>query len=168
MVVVGVTRVTSYMVKPTIPPPYRFSTLPSSKLDLVIANIYVRIVYFFKHHGSSSCLDDDFFNRPLLIQALSQALSLFYPFAGTITPEIDIACNGKGALFVDALADCSIEALGDLTPHPELLQLVPTLDESQDITSHPLLLIQVSSLSNFSHFQFCLSTPSSHISPCHA
>lgn len=135
---VGVEVLVSKLVRPSVPPPYPFNLLQSSTLDLVIANIYVKTVYFYKPNGSSN-----FFSAHVLTQALSQALSHFYPIAGRITRDLNIACDGAGALFVEALANCTVEELGELKPDLKLLKLVPTLDTSQDISSWPLLIIQI-------------------------
>ena len=54
-----------------------------------------------------------------------------------------VICNGSGALFVKAVADLRIEDLGGFVPGPELLQLVPRIDYSQDISRWPLLVVQV-------------------------
>eukprot|EP00250_Pteridium_aquilinum_P020143 c24722_g1_i1 orf=107-1465(+) len=133
--VLEVSTVCSKVVKPSIPPPYRFRKLHSSNLDLVIANLYVKTIHFFREGSHETCAE-------LLAEALSQALTHFYPLAGRLTQDLDIVCNGAGALFVHARASCSLEEVGDLRPHPQLLKLVPSVDVSHDLTSRPLLSVQ--------------------------
>ncbi|KAH7437094.1 hypothetical protein KP509_05G055700 [Ceratopteris richardii] len=127
----------SEMIKPSSPPPYPIPLLRSCKLDHVIANIYVKTVHFF------SQLHGDFCDNSILKRSLAATLSIFYPFAGTITPAYDIVCNGNGSLFVDAKSNVYLSDLHDLIPHPRLLPLVPALDLSLDVTLRPLFMVQV-------------------------
>lgn len=82
-----------------------------------------------------------------MIEALSAALVRYYPFAGRLQKDrggrLEINCNGAGVLFVKATADTRIDELMDCAPGPELTQLVPKLDVSQDWTAWPLLIVQV-------------------------
>lgn len=58
--------------------------------------------------------------------------------------RLEVQCNGKGVLFVEAETDSTVQDIGLLTQSLDLSQLVPTLDYSGDISSFPLLLFQVS------------------------
>ncbi|KAH7446093.1 hypothetical protein KP509_01G038800 [Ceratopteris richardii] len=127
----------SEMVKPSSPPPYPTPLLHSCKLDHVIANIYVKTVHFFRQQHGVFC------DNIILKRSLAEALSIYYPLAGTITSAYDIICNGNGSLFIEAVSDMNLSDLGNLVPHPRLLRLIPALDLSLEVTLRPLLLIQV-------------------------
>ncbi|CAI9098790.1 OLC1v1035497C1 [Oldenlandia corymbosa var. corymbosa] len=129
------------MVRPAEPTPLK--RLWNSNLDLLVARIHILTVYFYKPNGSSN-----FFDGPVLKQALSNVLVSFYPMAGRLGRDeegrIEIDCNGEGVLYVDAETDSSLDDFGDFTPSPELRKLfVPAIDYSGDISSYPLAMFQV-------------------------
>ncbi|KAM7252590.1 hypothetical protein ACFE04_008099 [Oxalis oulophora] len=115
-----------------------------SHLDLLTPIIHVPAVYLYKPSDSvaANSLDTN-----VLIDALRKVLVLFYPLAGRLGRDeddrIDINCNSEGALFIEAEVDECLADLGDFTPSPKLRQLVPTVDYSQDLSSYPLLILQV-------------------------
>lgn len=88
-----------------------------------------------------------FFDAGILKEALSNALVPFYPIAGRLgwneSGRLEISCNAEGVLFLMAETDSVIDDLGDFTPSSQLQQLVPAVDYTKDITSHPLLVLQV-------------------------
>ncbi|KAM7252738.1 hypothetical protein ACFE04_008247 [Oxalis oulophora] len=116
----------------------------NSNLDLIVPRIHVPAVYLYKPSDSvaANSLDTN-----VLIDALRKVLVLFYPLAGRLGRDeddrIDINCNGEGTLFIEAEVDECLADLGDFIPSPKLRQLVPTVDYSQDLSSYPLLILQV-------------------------
>ncbi|KAF8400503.1 hypothetical protein HHK36_013801 [Tetracentron sinense] len=113
-----------------------------SNLDLVMPKIHTRSVYFYRPNGSSN-----FFNAHVLKEALSKALVPFYPMAGRLKKDkddrIEVDCNGEGVLLVIAETGSIINDFGDFAPTMELMQLIPVVDSSGDISSYPLLVLQV-------------------------
>ncbi|XVF35580.1 hypothetical protein REPUB_Repub18cG0158200 [Reevesia pubescens] len=113
-----------------------------SNLDMVMTMYHFPLVYFYKPNGSS-----DFFKSQVLKEALSKTLVPFYPLAGRLGTDengrIQIICNGEGALFIEAETTSAIDDFGDFAPSSKLRQLVPTLDYSADISTHPLVISQV-------------------------
>lgn len=71
----------------------------------------------------------------------------FYPVAGRLQKDengkIEILCNGEGVLFLEAETSCGIDDFGDFSQGSKLLTLVPTVGDTKDISSHPLLMAQV-------------------------
>lgn len=128
------------MVPPLEPTPER--VLWNSNVDLVIPRIHTQSVYFYPRDGS-----DDFFDHDKLVEALGKTLVPFYPMAGRLKRgddgRIEINCNGKGVLLVEAEADAVIADFGEFAPDPRFRQLVPQVDNSQEISSYPLLVLQV-------------------------
>ncbi|KAK1269217.1 Shikimate O-hydroxycinnamoyltransferase [Acorus gramineus] len=114
----------------------------NSNVDLVVPRLHSPSVYFYCPEGSST-----FFDARILKDALAKALVPFYPMAGRLTRDddgrIEIECAGQGVLFVEADTDSSIDDFGDFTPTMELKRLIPAVDHSQDISSIPLLVLQV-------------------------
>ncbi|GLT25358.1 hypothetical protein SLA2020_004900 [Shorea laevis] len=114
-----------------------------SALDLrMMQRRHVPLLYFYKPTGSS-----DFFQAQVLKEALSKILVPFYPVAGRLgrdeSGRIEIVCNAEGVLFLEAEAVGILDDLGGFAPSSKLQQLLPTVNYSGDISSYPLLLIQV-------------------------
>ncbi|XP_078431732.1 omega-hydroxypalmitate O-feruloyl transferase-like [Wolffia australiana] len=100
-----------------------------SNLDQMAA-MMVQAIYCFWAEDKGN--DDA---AEVLKAALAKVLVHFYPLAGklTLTPDGKLAvdCTGEGALFVEADADCEIEALRDLTtPVPSSLKVLFTFRKS--------------------------------------
>ncbi|XVE71163.1 hypothetical protein DITRI_Ditri10aG0128400 [Diplodiscus trichospermus] len=115
----------------------------SSNLELLMTLHHVPTVYFFRSNDSAN-----FFDAQVLMEGLSKVLVPFYPMAGRLGRDekgrVEIICNGEGALFIEAETDSVIDDLiGDTIQSSELWRLVPKVDYSADISSFPLVLIQV-------------------------
>ncbi|KAA8522854.1 hypothetical protein F0562_009277 [Nyssa sinensis] len=117
-------------------------SLWNSNLDLLVPRVHIQTVYFYKSNGSPN-----FFQASVLKDALSNVLVPFYPMAGRLGRDengrFEIYCNGEGVLFIEAESESPINDFGDFTPCPQLQQLVPTVDYSNNISSYPLLVLQV-------------------------
>ncbi|KAF4352975.1 hypothetical protein F8388_008396 [Cannabis sativa] len=75
---------------------------------------------------------------------LSIFLLSFAYLTGTPKGQVcEIDCNGEGVLFVVAQTNSMVDDFGDFKPSPKLRALVPIVEYSIDISSHPLLLLQV-------------------------
>ncbi|RZC93370.1 hypothetical protein C5167_035885 [Papaver somniferum] len=131
----------STMVRPAEETPHR--NLWNSNLDLVVApKFHTPCVYFYRPDGASN-----FFDSTLLKEALSKVLVPFYPVAGRLIRDengrVEIDCNGEGVLFVEAETTSVIDEFGDFAPTLEFRQLIPTVQFSGDMSSYPLLVVQV-------------------------
>ncbi|KAG1364386.1 Hydroxycinnamoyltransferase 1 [Cocos nucifera] len=130
----------STMVRPAEPTPRR--RLWNSDLDLLVPRFHTPSVYFYRPDGSP-----DFFDPERLQSALAKALVPFYPVAGRLGRDedgrIEIDCNGEGVLFVEAEAEGTVDDFGDFAPTMELKRLIPKVDYTDDISSFPLLVLQV-------------------------
>lgn len=96
---------------------------------------HVSIVLFYEPNGSL-----DFFRPQVLKEALSSVLVSFYPAAGRLgrdeSGRIEIVCNSRGVLFVEAETSA---VLGDLNDFASSTELQPSVDYSGDISSYPLV-----------------------------
>ncbi|KAI3853784.1 hypothetical protein MKX03_027814 [Papaver bracteatum] len=131
----------STMVRPAEKTPQR--NLWNSNLDLVVApKFYTPCVYFYRPNGASN-----FFDSTLLKEALSKVLVPFYPVAGRLRRDengrAEIDCNDEGVLFVEAETTSVIDDFGDFAPTLEFRQLIPTVEFSGDMSSYPLLVLQI-------------------------
>lgn len=121
--------------------------LPTSDLDMLMPPVHVAVVYFYRRPNGSS----NFFEAGLLKEALTKVLVPLYPVAGRLEKNengrIMINCNAKGVLFLEAEASYVIDDFTDCGPSSKLWQFVPTVELTNDISSYPLLLIQVQLIS---------------------
>ncbi|KAL6958276.1 shikimate O-hydroxycinnamoyltransferase [Sarracenia purpurea var. burkii] len=131
----------SAMVRPAEETPTR--RLWNSNVDLVVPSFHTPSVYFYRPTGSHN-----FFDARVMKEALSRVLVPFYPMAGRLARDedgrIEIDCNAKGVLFVEAETEASVDDFGDFAPTLELRQLIPAVDYSKGISTNPLLVLQVS------------------------
>ncbi|XP_042499830.1 omega-hydroxypalmitate O-feruloyl transferase-like [Macadamia integrifolia] len=117
-----------------------------SNLDLY-QNLILTTIYCYKSDTTrSNCNACE-----VIKQALAEVLVHYYPFAGRIAindsdGKLVIDCTGEGVPFVEAVADCELEVLGDTTKSSnfEILEkLVHIFPRSKNILEIPLLTTQV-------------------------
>ncbi len=80
----------------------------------------------------------------------------FYPIAGPLKKEdvswVEIDYNAAGVLLVEAEAGVrELSDIGEFAPDPRFQQVVPQINYSCDISSYPLLVLQVRLLVCFLH-----------------
>ncbi|KAM3399594.1 hypothetical protein ACQJBY_004789 [Aegilops geniculata] len=135
----------STMVRPareTMP-----TRLWNSHLDLLVPRFHTPSVYFYRRPEGAAATEG-FFDGERMRQALAEALVTFYPMAGRLARDkdgrVEIDCNGEGVLFVEADApDTTVADYGDFAPTMELNRLIPAIDYTQEISSFPLVVLQV-------------------------
>ncbi|XP_020082532.1 hydroxycinnamoyltransferase 1-like [Ananas comosus] len=131
----------SAMVRPSESTPQR--RLWNSNLDLVVVRWHTPSVYFYRR----ARILNNFFDAAVLEAALARVLVQFYPVAGRLARDedgrIEIDCNAEGVLFVVAEADCTVDDFGDFAPTPEMKRLIPSVEYTDDVSSFPLLVLQV-------------------------
>ncbi|KAH9290586.1 hypothetical protein KI387_034703 [Taxus chinensis] len=81
-------------------------------------------------------------------EALSKVLAYYFPFAGRLRNEgdgeLEVDCTGEGALFVEAMADENLSALGDFDYHnPAFGKLLHSLPVDTPIHDPHPLVVQV-------------------------
>lgn len=132
----------STLVRPAKSTPSK--KLWSSNLDLVVGRVHILTVYFYNPPSNGS---PNFFDSRLLKHSLSNVLVSFFPMAGRLGRDeegrVQIDCNAKGVLFVEAESDSTIDDCGDFRPSLELRRLVPTVDYSGDLSMNPLFISQL-------------------------
>ncbi|KAK6924635.1 hypothetical protein RJ641_008961, partial [Dillenia turbinata] len=114
-----------------------------NNLDQNIA-VTVHTIYGFKsdNRGNMEAAD-------MLKEALSKVLVHYYPSAGrlTVSPEgkLIVDCIGKGAVFVEADANCKLEEIGDVTKadFANLGKLVYDIPGATHILEIPPLAVQL-------------------------
>ncbi|KAK1620401.1 hypothetical protein QYE76_025918 [Lolium multiflorum] len=99
-----------------------------SPLDLMMVNRgHTPNVYFYRYASSSGVVDDNFFDVARLKAAMAKALVNFYPLAGRLGVDGDgraeIECAGKGAYFVVARSDLTVDDFSNCQPSLELKRL---------------------------------------------
>lgn len=116
-----------------------------SNLDQNITSI-IQTVYCFKPNGDKKSTEGV---GRVIREALAKVLVYFYPLAGNLTVGSDgkliVKCTNKGVPFVEAVADCDIDILGNITfQDPAMLsKLVHTDSAAKNLFEIPLLTAQV-------------------------
>nr|DAD23641.1 TPA_asm: hypothetical protein HUJ06_025104 [Nelumbo nucifera] len=117
-----------------------------SNLDIHV-NFILEMLFCFKaddDRRSGGVVGSDVFKS-----ALSKVLVHYYPLAGVLTTDSDgrltVECTGEGVQFVEAVADCDIDALGDISKRdPALLEkFAHVFPEATSTLQAPLLTLQV-------------------------
>ena len=127
----------------------------NSNLDLVVPRFHTPSVYFYQREGAAAGKEGDggrYFDAERMRRALAEALVPFYPMAGRLARDedgrVEIDCNAEGVLFVEADApDAAVDDFGDFAPTMDLKRLIPAVDYTDNISSFPLLVLQVNSTS---------------------
>ncbi|OIW00620.1 hypothetical protein TanjilG_09101 [Lupinus angustifolius] len=91
------------VIKPSKPTPSYLNTHSLSFIDCVVGRNYVPLVYFYPNKASEY---DDNKNQETITKlstlkkSLSEVLSIYYLFAGTIRDQLSIECNDQGVLLL--------------------------------------------------------------------
>ncbi|XP_057461415.1 omega-hydroxypalmitate O-feruloyl transferase-like [Actinidia eriantha] len=117
-----------------------------SNLDQNIA-VIIQTVYCFKPDHENKSTENV---GESIRQALGEVLVHFYPLAGRLTVSSEgkliVECtNSTGVPFVEAVAECEMAVLGDITvPDPTVLgRLVYMVSGAKNLLEMPLLTAQV-------------------------
>ncbi|PON36433.1 Transferase [Parasponia andersonii] len=105
-----------------------------SNLDMLMSRMHTPSIYFYRPATASGAAD--FFCPTILKEALSRLRCCE-------DGRVEINCNAKGVLFVEAETHSVVEDLGDFAPTSELRSLIPAVDYSRGMSSFPLLVLQV-------------------------
>ncbi|XP_010939233.1 omega-hydroxypalmitate O-feruloyl transferase [Elaeis guineensis] len=115
-----------------------------SNLDQNIA-VIMKSVHLFKANETRGSEDAG----RVIKEALAKILVHFYPLAGSLTisseGKLIVKCDGHGVPFVEAVAECAMEVLGDIsTPDSEKLGKLVYIDpRAKNLLETPLLTVQV-------------------------
>lgn len=127
-----------------------------SNLDQNIA-VIMKTVHLFEANETRG--SDDV--GQVMKESLAKILVHFYPLAGSLTisseGKLIVKCDGHGVPFVEAVAECAMEVLGDIsTPDPEKLgQLVYIDPRAKNLLETPLLSVQVYMLPKNLYIRIC-------------
>ncbi|KAJ1441392.1 Transferase [Sesbania bispinosa] len=133
-----VTITASYTIIPNESTPQ--GRLWLSDIDQVIRMRHTLTIYIYKAKHNP-----DFIER--LRNSLSKILVHYYPIAGRVCwtegGRIEIDCNAKGALLLEAETTKTLGDYGDFSPSESTKELVPTIDYNQPMEELPLLAVQL-------------------------
>lgn len=134
----SVTRIARGLVAPSGPTPS--GVLELSVVDrLPVLRCNARTLHIFRNGPGAA---------QVIREALSKALIPYYPLAGRLhvsdQKELQIACSGDGIWFVEALTDCTLDAVNYFDdamsiPYEKLLPTPPQETDGLD----PLVQMQV-------------------------
>ncbi|KAF9672605.1 hypothetical protein SADUNF_Sadunf11G0059800 [Salix dunnii] len=132
-------------IKPSSPTPLDLRSLKLSVLDQFMPIAHITLVLFYPSNGN----DTDHLGKAeetslLLKTSLSEALTLFYPFAGRLKDNSSIECDDHGAEYIEARIHC---ILSDILRKPDtevLKQLLPAAISDAVTARDSQLLVQAS------------------------
>ena len=132
----------SYTIIPNEPTPN--SPLILSGSDQVVYRSHVSTIYVYKENPTTS---------ERMRESLSKILVHYYPIAGRIRwaegGRIELNCNAKGVMFLEAQSTKSLAQLGDLAPTNDdtlKYEFVHKIDYTQPLEEIPLLIVQLTKL----------------------
>ncbi|KAG5523117.1 hypothetical protein RHGRI_035057 [Rhododendron griersonianum] len=116
-------------IKPSSPTPDHLRTFRLSSLDKFIPNfLYFPHILYYSHDDSTTSINIKQAEiSPLLIRSLSDALVLYYPFAGRVKCESSVDCDDQGVDFFEARVDTYLSDIIESSTSAEVLtKFVPT------------------------------------------
>ncbi|XP_057545441.1 benzyl alcohol O-benzoyltransferase-like [Amaranthus tricolor] len=147
-----VTRRNPELIAPAGPTPYEFKEL-SDIDDQEGLRFQIPVIQFYRndeYSGGSATRGAD--PARVVKEAVAKALVSYYPFAGRLREKegrkLEVECNGKGIMFIEADADVTLDEFGDALqpPFPCLEELLFDVPGSTAVLDAPLILIQVTRL----------------------
>ncbi|KAG8373518.1 hypothetical protein BUALT_Bualt11G0032500 [Buddleja alternifolia] len=139
-----VTRQNPELIPPSKPTPHEFKPL-SDIDDQEGLRFQIPVIQFYRKNPSMEGKDP----VQIIREAVAKALVFYYPFAGRLRKgaarKLVVECTGDGVMFIEADADVKLQQFGDALqpPFPCLEELLYDVPGSGEVTSCPLLLIQV-------------------------
>ncbi|KAK9153582.1 hypothetical protein Sjap_001062 [Stephania japonica] len=129
-------------VEPSSPTPPHLSSINLSLVDQFSPNAYVPLLLFYSS-SSYNAPSNPTTKIQSLSNSLSQALTKFYPLAGTINEDnLTIECNDRGVLvLVGRVTNCDLSQVLSRPDLEQLDQLLPTKERD----GKALFVIQISS-----------------------
>ncbi|KAE9453615.1 hypothetical protein C3L33_14471, partial [Rhododendron williamsianum] len=115
-------------IKPSSPTPDHLRTFRLSSLDKFIPNfLYFPHILYYSHDDSTTSINIKQAEiSPLLIRSLSDALALYYPFAGRVKCESSVDCDDQGVDFFEARVDAYLSDIIESTSAEVFTKFVPT------------------------------------------
>jgi shikimate O-hydroxycinnamoyltransferase len=132
----------SYTIIPNEPTPN--SPLILSDSDQLARWSHSATIYVYKENPTTS---------ERMRESLSKILVHYYPIAGSIRwaegGRVELNCNAKGVMFIEAQSTKTLAQLGDLAPNNDdtlKYEFVPKIDYTQPLEEIPLLIVQLTKL----------------------
>ncbi|RHN58654.1 putative shikimate O-hydroxycinnamoyltransferase [Medicago truncatula] len=131
----------SYTIIPNEPTPN--SPLILSDSDQIVRRSHTSTIHVYKENPTTS---------ERMRESLSKILVHYHPIAGRIRwtegGRIELNCNAKGVMFLEAQSTKTLAQLGDLAPNNDdtKYEFVPKIDYTQPLEEIPLLIVQLTKL----------------------
>ncbi|MED6133057.1 hypothetical protein PIB30_024736 [Stylosanthes scabra] len=136
------TIIASHVVTPKEETPKGLFCLTES--DQINRWSHITTIYVYKNNNNVNV--NELVQR--MRDSLSQILVHYYPLSGRLNwtkcGRLQMDCNAKGAILIQAESKKTMAEYGDFSPNDDAIkELIPKLDISQPIEELPLFLVQV-------------------------
>ncbi|KAK9071064.1 hypothetical protein SSX86_009632 [Deinandra increscens subsp. villosa] len=126
-------------VKPSTSTPQNLQYFKLSALDQLAPSSNINMIFYYKTRGANE-LDIPDRNRRL-VKSLSDALNVYYPFAGRLTRDrLRVDCSDQGVKYLETRASIRLD---DFLNHGPDVDQVGRLVNAPDLVTNALLAVQV-------------------------
>ncbi|KAH7866824.1 hypothetical protein Vadar_025497 [Vaccinium darrowii] len=116
-------------IKPSSPTPNNLRTFQLSLIDQFFPPFFrIPLILYYSHDESTSHVKKAEISS-LLKKSLSDALTLYYPFAGRLKDERSIDCNDQGVDYLEARVDTRLSEIIEQPKGEVLNKFVPSISE---------------------------------------
>ncbi|KAL7161511.1 hypothetical protein ACSBR2_042054 [Camellia fascicularis] len=131
-------------IKPSSSTPNHLKTFRLSLLDQFVAPFFAIpvVLYYHSDEEATSHVKQSEMSS-ILKRSLSDALTLYYPFAGRMKGESSVDCNDEGVDYLEARVDASISDMVKFPQVEVVSQFIPSVNYRNGETSDVQLAIQV-------------------------
>ncbi|KAK2982972.1 hypothetical protein RJ640_019250 [Escallonia rubra] len=126
---------------PSSPTPNHLRTYKLSLLDQFIPPMYNPFVFFYSNSVSEDLNDVIIERSKRLKQSLSETLTRFYPFAGTVKDNLHIDCDDAGVYYVEARVKDNLSNFLNKPDYKLVHKLLPYDLNSSEPQSRPLIVM---------------------------
>ncbi|KAK3005236.1 hypothetical protein RJ639_016156 [Escallonia herrerae] len=128
-------------IRPSSPTPHHLRTYKLSLLDQFMPPMYNPFVFFYSNSVSEDLNNVIIERSKRLKESLSETLTRFYPFAGTVKDNLHIDCDDAGVYYVVARVKDNLSDFLNKPNYKLVHKLLPYDPNSSEPQSRPLIVM---------------------------